>query len=91
MTAGGSLAEPGGWRGRRRRGPRTARAALIALVATGTRRGTAWGHHPGGGAEDGPGFGTWLFVAGVVLLLGMVGWAVFAPEGKDPKHEDPLD
>ena len=79
-----------GQRGTLRPCLRPALAALIALVATGARWGTAWGHHPGGGSEDGQGFGAWLFVAGVVLLLLMVGWAVFAPGHEDPEHDDTL-
>ena len=81
-------AEHAGWHGALRWCVDPALATLVATVAPWE---TAWGHHPGGGPEDGQGFGPGLFIAGILLLVLMVGWAVFAPERDDPERDDTLD
>ncbi len=63
----------------------TLRSLLLLLLATTP----AQAHHPGGGGrDDGLGLAWWLFGVVVLVLVGMAGWAFFAPGGDEPADED---
>ncbi|HEV8676547.1 MAG TPA: hypothetical protein VGX21_21125 [Methylomirabilota bacterium] len=48
----------------------------------------AWADHGGPGTRDAGGIGLgWLFVAGLVVVLALAGWALFAPASDDEGPE----
>jgi hypothetical protein len=48
---------------------------------------SAWADHGGPGMRDAGGIGLgWLFLAGLVIVLGLAAWALFAPA---PDDEEP--
>lgn len=63
-------------------------SAASWLAALATR--AAWADHPGSGtARGGVGVGLgWLFFAGIVLVVGLAAWAMFAPERPDAPDDD---
>jgi hypothetical protein len=62
--------------------------AACGLAALATP--AAWADHPGSGtARGGVGIGLgWLFFAGIVLVVVLAAWAMFAPERPDPREDD---
>jgi hypothetical protein len=56
---------------------------VVVLMLLGV--GVAWADHGGAGLRDpGGGIGLgWLFLAGLVIVLGLAAWALFAPAPDD--------
>lgn len=61
-----------------------AAATIVSVAAT-----TAWADHPiGGTGGSGAGIGLgWLFLAGVIVVVGLAAWAMFAPEREEPDDD----
>jgi hypothetical protein len=65
-------------------------AYLAAVLLLGTA--PAWADHGGAPARDPAGSGLglgWLFVVGLVVVVGPAGWALFAPAADEPGHGAP--
>jgi hypothetical protein len=68
------------------------RRACLGLAGGGLLAATrAWGDHGGAGLREpgGSGFGLgWLFVAGLVVVVALAAWALFAPAAEEADQED---
>jgi hypothetical protein len=60
-----------------------------ALLRLATR--AVWADHGGGLTRDGGvGLGLgWLFLVGLVVVVALAGWALFAPAADEPDDETP--
>lgn len=62
-------------------------AGILLLAAR-----AAWADHGGPGTRDAGGIGLgWLFVVGLLIVLGLAAWALFAPAPDDegPRSGEP--
>ena len=65
-------------------GPRVVVAAALVAAAR-----PVWADHGGGRTAGGGVDLAWLFLVGILVVVGLAAWAMFAPEREEPAEDQP--